>query len=81
MEAEQVGSREGRSTMTNLYKLIFDLKAKIVSRDLCEATFYNLEKAFGSVNHDLLLYCLLKLGLLGINIALIYSFVENRSAG
>ena len=57
---------------------MFDLKTKIASKN--PFLGYDLEKAFDSINFDLLFYCLLKNGLHGRIIPLIYSLHRNRSA-
>ena len=54
-------SRRQCSTTNDLYQLIYDIKTKIVSKDPRVATFYDLEEAFDSKHHDLLMYWLLKM--------------------
>ena len=51
---------------------------KIKTKDPCIATFFYLEKAFDSIDHYLLLYCLLKIGIRGRMIQLIGNLPKTR---
>ena len=58
---------------------VYDLKIKSKTEDPNIATFSDLEKAFNSIDHDLLLYCLLRYT--ERKVPLIESFLKTRSIG
>ena len=52
----QSGFRKGRSTEDLILKLEHTIRASLVNRNVTLAVFFDLQQAFDTVNHDLLLY-------------------------
>ena len=80
LQAEYFGFRERRSTLKYLQQLIYDLKTLLLLRIPVWPLFIDNVKAFDSINHDLLIYCLLKNDFHRRIMPVIYHFLKIRSA-
>lgn len=79
----QHGFVKGRSTLTNLIfynnfisEVLNDRTPGVIKQ--IDSIYLDFAKAFDSVNHNLLIYKLSKLGLSGCTLKWIYSFLSNR---
>ena len=79
LSTNQHGFIAARSTNTNLFNFCNHLYNSVVNRGQTDTIFFDLQKAFDTVNHDILL---LKLQLFGLNEAYLQWFryyLSNRS--
>ena len=75
----QHGFITGRSTNTNLFNYVNDLYNSVLNRGQIDTIFIDLQKAFDSVNHEILLW---KMQLLGLNnkyLLWLKDYLTNRS--
>jgi hypothetical protein len=75
LPAEQHGFRKHLSTGTAIFSLINNILQALNDRKLMGGIFFDLTKAFDSVNHEILLA---KMGFYGILLKLITKYLSNR---
>ena len=75
---EQFGLKAKSSTAKAIFNLINEILEALISKKVVGGIFYNLEKAFDSVNHDILLCKLNFYGIRGPFYKLIKSYLTNR---
>jgi retron-type reverse transcriptase len=63
IHVNQHGFMEGRSTATNLCHTTDLIQGSILKRNQCDIIYFDLSKAFDSINHHILLYKLRTIGL------------------
>jgi hypothetical protein len=74
----QLGFRKGIATEDAIFNLTNDILNALNNKTMAGSIFCNLEKAFNSVNHDLLLSTLLYCGTSGRAKLLLESYLQNR---
>jgi hypothetical protein len=74
----QFGFRKKLSTDKAAYKLINDILAALNNKQIVGGMFFDLEKAFDCVNHDILLAKMEYYGMRGVMYTLIKSYLEDR---
>ena len=75
---QQFGFRKGYSTDEAIFKLIHEVLKAQNDKSIVGSIFFDLEKAFDSVNHSLLLKKLPYYGITGKSKLLIQSYLSNR---
>ena len=75
----QFGFRSNHSTIDAVTKLINDIYLGFVNKEYTLAVFCDLSKAFDTLDHNVLLYKLNKIGIRGQVLSLIKSYLTNRS--
>jgi len=75
---DQYGFREKFSTETAIYTLLNNVSSSFDRRNLVGGLFYDLQKAFDCVNHEILLVKMKFYGISGIANKLMESYLENR---
>jgi hypothetical protein len=75
---QQHGFRKGYSTDVPIFKLINEVLKVLNDKSLVGGIFFDLEKAFNSVNHSLLIKKLPSYGIVGEAKLLIESYLSNR---
>jgi hypothetical protein len=75
---EQFGFRSDSSTNTAVYKLINETLNALNSKLIVGGIFFDLEKAFDCLNHDILLSKLQFCGVNGITRSWFVSYLQNR---
>ena len=76
---EQHGFRSGKSTTTAIFNFIMNTYKAVDSKLTTVGLFYDLSKAFDTINHNLLLSKLNNLGICGTSNMLIASYLKNRA--
>jgi hypothetical protein len=74
----QFGFRKNSSTYKAAYKLITDVLAALNNKQIVGGMFFDLEKAFDCVNHDILLAKMEYYGIRGVMYTQIKSYLEGR---
>ena len=74
----QFGFRKKSSTDKAAYKLINDILSALNNKQIVGGMFFDLEKAFDCVNHNILLAKLEYYGIRGVMFTLIKSYLEDR---
>jgi hypothetical protein len=74
----QFGFRKNASTINATYKLTNDIVMALTNKKKSRGIFFDLEKAFDCVNHDILLAKAKYYGVNGVMYSLIKSYLENR---
>ena len=74
----QFGFRKGIVTEDAIFKLKNGILNALSNKTVADSVFCDLEKAFSSVNHDLLLPKLPYYGISGKNKLLLESYLQNR---
>jgi hypothetical protein len=74
----QFGFRKKVSTINAIYKLTNDILMALNNKRKSGGIFFDLEKAFDCVNHDILLAKMEYYGVNGVMYSLIKSYLENR---
>jgi hypothetical protein len=74
----QFGFRRKSSTDKATYRIINDILAALNDKRIVKGIFFNLEKTFDYVNHDILLAKMEFFGISGIMFTLIKSYLESR---
>ena len=74
----QFGFRKKLSTDNAYYKLINDILTALNNKQFVRGIFFDLEKAFDCVNHDILLAKMEHYGVRGVMYTLIKSYLEDR---
>jgi hypothetical protein len=74
----QFGFRKKSSTDKAAYKLINDILAALNNKQIVGCMFFDLEKAFDCVNHDILFAKMKYYGIMGVKYNLIKSYLEDR---
>jgi hypothetical protein len=77
----QFGFKKKVSTDNAAYELINDILTALNNRRIVGCIFFDLEKAFDCVSHDILLARMEYYGVNGVMYSLIKSYLENRSKG
>jgi hypothetical protein len=75
---QQYGFRKGYSTDVHVFKLINEVMKALNDKSLVGGIFFDLEKAFDSVNQSLLIKKLPSYGIVGKAKLLIESYLSNR---
>ena len=75
---QQFGFRKGYSTDEAIFKLIYEVLNALNDKSTVGTIFFDLEKAFDSVNHSLLIKKLSYYGINGKSKLLIESYLTNR---
>jgi hypothetical protein len=75
---QQHGFVEGRSTITALFDFLNGVYEQIDSNLLTYGIFFDIKKAFDSVDHDILLEKAERLGVRGVSSAWLRSYLNNR---
>lgn len=75
---QQYGFRKGSSTLTATCELLKDIYDSLDERKFCGALFLDLQKAFDTINHELLLQKLEFYGIRGKANSLLRSYLTNR---
>ena len=74
----QFGFRKGIATEDSIFNLTNDILNALNNKTMAGSIFWDLEKAFNSVNHDLLLSALPYYGMSGKAKLLLESYLQNR---
>ena len=74
----QFGFRKGTATEDAIFKLMNEILKALNNKTLAGSIFCDLEKAFDSVNHDILLLKLSYYGISGKAKLLLESYLQNR---
>jgi len=74
----QFGFRKGIATEDAIFKLTNEILNALNNKAMAGSIFCDLEKAFDSVNHDILLSNLLYYGICGKAKLLLQSYLQNR---
>lgn len=74
----QYGFRRGCSTSTAIIELVDYVVSKLEAKDIVGALFLDLQKAFDTLNHNILLNKLERYGIRGIARSVIESYLSNR---
>ena len=74
----QFGFRKGTATEDDIFKLTNELLKALNNKTLAGSIFCDLEKAFDSVNHDILLSKLSYCGISGKAKSLLKPYLQNR---
>ena len=74
----QFGFRKNSSTINATYKLTNDILMALNNKRKSGGIFFDLEKAFDCVNHDILLVKMKYHGVSGVTYSLIESYLKNR---
>ena len=75
----QYGFRKNHSTYMSIISLIDKITENLNNNDYTLALFLDFQKAFDSVNHNILLYKLEHYGIRGQIVNLVKSYLENRT--
>ena len=75
---QQFGFRKGSVTEDAIFKLTHEILNALNNKAMVGSIFFNLEKAFDSVNHSLLINKLLYYGINGKAKVLLESYLVNR---
>jgi hypothetical protein len=75
---QQYGFRKGYSTDEAIFKLTYEVLNALNDKSMVGSIFFDLEKAFDSVNHSLLIKKLPYYGIAGKAQLLIDSYLSNR---
>ena len=75
---QQYGFRKNYSTNEAIFKLIYEVLNALNDKSMVGSIFFDLEKAFDSVNHSLLIKKLPYYGIAGKAKLLIESYLSNR---
>ena len=75
---QQYGFRKNYSTDEAIFKLIYEVLNALNDKSMVGSIFFDLEKAFDSVNHSLLIKKLPYYGIAGKAKLLIESYLSNR---
>ena len=78
LDANQGGFRKDNSTINTTVKFTNDIFNAINSRQVTLSTFIDMAKAFDTVNHEILVKKLIKLGFTGTLLALLRNYLANR---
>jgi hypothetical protein len=72
------GFRKNSSTTNATYKLINDILMALNNKRKTDGIFFDLEKAFDCVEHNILMTKMKYYGINGVMYSLIESYLENR---
>lgn len=78
LDQEQHGFRKGKSTVTALIKFTESVVNSIENKNKVSGVFMDLSNAFDSLSHELLLGKLQKLGITGVCLRWMKSYLSNR---
>lgn len=74
----QCGFRPGLGTVDSLSKLLSNFYNNINLNNLCLTLFFDLKKAFDTIDHQILILKLYRLGISGISLDLIQNYLADR---
>jgi len=78
LNSQQYGFRSNLSTDNTIFNLTHEILKALNSKMTVGSIFFDLEKAFDSINHSLLINKLPQYGILGKSKLLIESYLTNR---
>lgn len=78
IEPQQHGFMKGRSTVTNLLSYQSSILSSLEQRFQVDSVYTDVAKAFDRVNHEILLYKLEKIGVDGLFVCWLRSFLSDR---
>ena len=79
LSPKQYGFRRNSSTTLAIFDLISNVVHSLSSRNYCICIFLDLKKAFDSINHEILMNKLYRMGFRGSIYNLIYSYLSGRT--
>lgn len=78
LSSNQYGFRNGKNTELAIYDLVSSINESLDRSEKCLAVFLDLAKAFDTVSHNILLNRAEKVGMRGIVLKILKSYLEDR---
>ena len=78
LDGEQVGFRKGHSTTETTASLLNDIYSNMSNQMLTNSIFVDFSKAFDSINHELTLLKLRKIGISELSVNWFNNYLTNR---
>jgi hypothetical protein len=78
LHKNQFGFQKDKSTILAIYKVLSEVWSSLNNRTKCVGLFLDMSKAFDGVIHDILLGKLERVGIRGLALSLLKSYLEDR---